>query len=259
MKIVVAIKPVPDPTIPVHLRLDGREIDLDGIPTVVNPFDEVALEAALRLRESGWGAGTDILAVSIAPALEGEAILRTALAMGADRALLVTTDVSQTLEPLLVARALHAVCQQQQPDLVIMGKQAPDSDDGQTGPMLAGLLGWNQATAVAAVTVPSSPDEALSVTCSVDGGLLTMALPCPAVMTVDLHLNQPRYASLPNILRTRRMPIEQLDINSLAIDLSPHTSLAGYRRPKLRSTAPGQRLNSATELAEMLVARRILP
>ncbi|MBF0124928.1 MAG: electron transfer flavoprotein subunit beta/FixA family protein [Magnetococcales bacterium] len=235
MRLLVAIKPIPDPAVLVRLRLDGDGVDLDGVSVVMNPFDEVALEAALRLRESGSGEVSDILAVSVAPSLEGEAILRTALAMGADRALLIEAN-SVSLEPLLVARVLQRVCVEQQPDLVLMGNQAPDVDNCQTGPMLAALLGWRQATAVSAM-----------------GELL----PPPAVITTDLTLNRPRYASLPNIMRTRRLPVAREDIAALGIDLTAYTAVVGYRQPPPRVSL-GRRVHDAAELAEALIAHQVL-
>ena len=201
MKILVPIKRVVDYNVKIRVKPDGSGVELANVKMSMNPFDEIAVEEAIRLKEKGKA--TEIVAVSIGPQQAQETI-RTALAMGADRGILVKTD--QTVEPLGVAKILKKLVEQESPQLVIMGKQAIDDDCNQTGQMLAALLGWGQGTFASQVGVDG---ESLTVTREIDGGLQTLVLKIPAVVTTDLRLNEPRYASLPNIMKAKKKPIQE--------------------------------------------------
>src|ERR1700755_180647 len=199
MKVLVAVKRVIDYNVKPRVKMDGSGVDLANVKMSMNPFDEIAVEKAIRLKEKG--AATEIVAVSIGPA-KAQETLRTALAMGADRAILIQSD--EDLEPLVRAKLLAKVAEEEQPGMVILGKQAIDDDSNQTGQMLAALLGWSQGTFASRVEVSGDSAE---VTREVDGGLETVKLKLPAVVTTDLRLNEPRYASLPNIMKAKSKPL----------------------------------------------------
>jgi electron transfer flavoprotein beta subunit len=208
----------------------------------MNPFDEIAVEEAIRLKEQGKV--TEIVAVSIGPAQAAETI-RTALAMGADRGILVKTDA--VVEPLAVAKVLKAVVEQEKPDLVIMGKQAIDDDSNQTGQMLAALLGWPQGTFAFKIT---PAEGSLDVTREVDGGLQTVTLRLPAVVTTDLRLNEPRYASLPNIMKAKKKPLDETSPETLGVDVAPRLKVLKTVEPGGRKA--GVKVGSVAELVEKL-------
>ena len=205
MKVLVPVKRVIDYNVKVRVKADGSGVDLANVKMSMNPFDEIAVEEAIRLKEAG--VATEVVAVSIG-VKQAQETLRTALAMGADRAILVVAadDVHTDIEPLAVAKMLKAIVDEEQPQLVIAGKQAIDNDMNATGQMLSALLGWSQATFAGAVTVEG---DAASVTREVDGGLQTISVKLPAVVTADLRLNEPRYASLPNIMKAKKKPLDE--------------------------------------------------
>ncbi len=226
MKILVAVKRVVDYNVKVRPKSDGTDVDLANVKMSINPFCEIAVEEAVRLKEKG--VATEIVAVSVGPQQSQEQ-LRTALALGADRAILVNSDDS--LEPLAIAKCLKAVCDAESPDIVLMGKQAIDGDNNQTGQMLAALLGCGQATFASELSVDG---DKINVIREVDGGLQTLALNLPAVVTSDLRLNEPRYASLPNIMKAKRKPLDTTTPADLSVDISPRTSLLGVELPAQR-------------------------
>ena len=226
MKILVAVKRVVDYNVKVRPKSDGSDVDLANVKMSINPFCEIAVEEAVRLKEKGTA--TEIIAVSVGPQQSQEQ-LRTALALGADRAILVNTD--ETLEPLAIAKCLKAVCDSESPDIVLMGKQAIDGDNNQTGQMLAALLGCGQGTFASELIVDG---DKLKVTREVDGGLQTLALNLPAVVTSDLRLNEPRYASLPNIMKAKRKPLDTTTPADLSVDIAPRVSLLGVELPAQR-------------------------
>ncbi len=242
MKILVAVKRVVDANVNVRVKADGSGVELNGVKMAMNPFDEVALEEALRLKEAG--AAQEVVVVSVGPAAAAETI-RSGLAMGADRGILVKVD--ERVEPLGVAKALKAVATQEAPGLVIMGKQAIDDDANQTGQMLAALAGWPQATFVSKVALDG--DRAIA-TREVDGGLETLSLPLPAVITVDLRLNEPRYASLPNIMRAKKKPIAEVSAADLGVDLKPRLTVLGVAPPPPRRS--GVKVADVAELVDKL-------
>ena len=242
MKVLVAVKRVIDYNVKARVKSDGSGIDLAGVKMSMNPFDEIAVEEAVRLKEAG--VATEVVAVSIGVAACQET-LRTAMALGADRGVLV--DTTAELEPLHVAKLLHALVGREQPQLVFLGKQAIDDDAGQTGQMLAALLRWPQATFASKVSVAGAGVE---VTREVDGGLETLALDLPAVVTVDLRLNSPRYATLPNIMKAKKKPLEILGAASLGVDLAPRTQLLKVSEPKAR--AGGVKVPDVTTLLNKL-------
>ncbi|MEP0322345.1 electron transfer flavoprotein subunit beta/FixA family protein, partial [Bauldia litoralis] len=223
MKILVPVKRVVDFNVKVRVKPDGSGVDLDNVKMAMNPFDEIAVEEALRLKEAGQA--EEIVVVSIGPAAAIDTI-RTALAMGADRGILVRAD--QPVEPLGVAKALKAVVAKEQPTLVILGKQAIDDDCNQTGQMLAALLGWPQGTFASKVVIDG---EAVTVTREIDGGLETVRLTLPAVVTTDLRLNEPRYASLPNIMRSKKKPVDETTAEELGVDLAPRLQVLKVEAP----------------------------
>jgi electron transfer flavoprotein beta subunit len=227
MKAIVAVKRVIDYNLKARVKSDGSGVDLAGVKMSMNPFDEIAVEEAVRLKEAGLV--TEVVAVSIGAAVCQET-LRTAMALGADRAVLVETNAE--LEPLHVAKLLKAVADKEQPQLFFLGKQAIDDDAGQTGQMLAALLRWPQATFASKVSVNGT---AVEVTREVDGGLETLALDLPAVVTVDLRLNSPRYVTLPNIMKAKKKPIDNLPADTLGVDLAPRTQVLKVSEPKARA------------------------
>jgi len=227
MKILVAVKRVIDYNVKARVKSDGTGIDLAGVKMSMNPFDEIAVEEAVRLKEAG--VVSEVVAVSIGvPACQET--LRTAMALGADRGVLIETAAE--LEPLHVAKLLKALVDKEQPRLVFLGKQAIDDDAGQTGQMLAALLRWPQATFASKVTVVGG---AVEVVREVDGGLETLALDLPVVVTVDLRLNSPRYATLPNIMKAKKKPIDTIAAASLGVDLAPRTQVLKVSEPKARA------------------------
>ncbi|WAC48170.1 electron transfer flavoprotein subunit beta/FixA family protein [Asticcacaulis sp. SL142] len=227
MKILVPVKRVIDYNVKVRVKADQTGVDLANVKMSMNPFDEIAVEEAVRLKEAGIA--TEIVAVSIGVA-QCEAILRTALAMGADRGLLIQTD--QDIEPLGIAKLLKAVIAEENPNIVLMGKQAIDGDNNATGQMLSTLLGWPQATFASKVVIEG--DEA-KVTREVDGGLQTLEVKLPAVITTDLRLNDPRYASLPNIMKAKKKPLDTKQVADYGIDVAPRLKVLKVAEPPKRS------------------------
>ncbi len=243
MKILVPVKRVVDYNVKIRVKPDGSGVELANVKMAMNPFDEIAVEEALRLREAGIA--TEVVAVSIGPAKTDETI-RTALAMGADRGIWVKT-AEAGIEPLAVAKLLKGVVGEEAPGLVILGKQAIDDDCNQTGQMLAALLGWPQATFASKVAVA---DGALTVTREVDGGLQTLALNLPAIVTTDLRLNEPRYASLPNIMKAKKKPIAEKAPEDYGVDLAPRLKVLNTAEPPGRKA--GVKVGSVAELVEKL-------
>ncbi len=242
MKILVAVKRVVDYNVKIRVKTDGSGVDTAHVKMSMNPFDEIAVEEALRLKEAGQTG--EIIAVSIGVSACQETI-RTALAMGADRGILVETEAE--IQPLAAAKILHALASRERPQLVILGKQAIDDDANQTGQMLAALLNWPQGTFASKV----SPDNGkLTVTREVDGGLETIRLNLPAVVTTDLRLNEPRYASLPNIMKAKKKPIETLKPQDLGIDPAPRLTTLKVVEPKKRQA--GIKVASVAELVQKL-------
>ncbi|NYZ24754.1 electron transfer flavoprotein subunit beta/FixA family protein [Azospirillum oleiclasticum] len=226
MKVLVAVKRVVDYNVKVRVKADGSGVETANVKMSMNPFDEIAVEEAVRLKEAGKA--TEIVAVSVGPA-QCQETLRTALAMGADRAILVQTDVA--VEPLGVAKILKALAGKEAPQLVILGKQAIDDDCNQTGQMLAALLGWGQGTFASKV----APGEgSVAVTREIDGGLETVELTLPAVVTADLRLNEPRYASLPNIMKAKKKPLETVTPDALGVDVTPRLTTVKVAEPPKR-------------------------
>ena len=242
MKIVVPVKRVVDKDIKIRVKADGSGVELANVKMSMNPFDEIAVEEAIRLKEAGKA--TEIIAVSIGPQQASETI-RTALAMGADRGILVKTD--QTVEPLAVAKILKAVVDAEQPGLVIMGKQAIDDDSNQTAQMLAALLGWAQGTFASKLAIEG---ESISVTREVDGGLQTLKLKAPAIISTDLRLNEPRYASLPNIMKAKKKPIDEKTPDALGVDIKPRLQVVKTSEPGGRQA--GVKVGSVAELVGKL-------
>ena len=242
MKVLVPVKRVIDFNVAVRVKADRSGVELTNVKMSINPFDEIAVEEAVRLKEKGIA--TEIVVVSIGPAQSSETI-RTALAMGADRGLLIKSDGE--LEPLTVAKILKAVCEEEKPGLVIMGKQAIDDDCNQTGQMLAALLGWPQGTFISRLKIETG--RAI-VTREVDGGLQTLDLALPAIVTTDLRLNEPRYASLPNIMKARKKPIAEKAIADYGVDAKPRLKILDVQEPAKRRT--GVRVTSAAELVGRL-------
>jgi electron transfer flavoprotein beta subunit len=242
MKILVPIKRVVDYNVKIRAKADGSGVETANVKMSMNPFDEIAVEEAVRLKEAGTA--SEIIAVSLG-AQACQETLRTALAMGADRAILVQTDAE--LQPLAVAKALKAVVEREQPRLVIMGKQAIDDDCNQTGQMLAALLGWPQGT-FASKVVPG--DGTVRVTREIDGGLETVELTLPAVVTTDLRLNEPRYASLPNIMKAKKKPLETLAPADLGVEVTPRLKTLKVAEPPRRQA--GIKVSSVAELVDKL-------
>jgi electron transfer flavoprotein beta subunit len=244
VKILVTAKRVPDPETVIKVAPDGTGIVTDNVKWVINPFDEIAIEEALRIKEKV--AGTEVVLVSIGQKTAQEQ-LRTGLAMGADRAILVLTDTA--LEPLAVARVIQKLSETEKPDLVLMGKQAIDDDSNCAGQMLAELLGWPQATFASKVELAGDQKSA-KVTREVDGGLETVAVPMPAVVTSDLRLNEPRYASLPGIMKARKKEMKEIPVAELGIDVTPRVKLVKLETPPKRSA--GRKVRSVQELVQVL-------
>jgi electron transfer flavoprotein beta subunit len=246
MKVLVPVKRVIDYNVKVRVRADGSGVDLANVKMSMNPFDEIAVEEAIRLKERG--VASEIVAVSIGVRQAAET-LRTALAMGADRAILIeaAADVHQDIEPLAVAKLLAAVAREEAPGLVLCGKQAIDNDMNATGQMLAALLGWAQATFASKLEVA---EGAAVVTREVDGGLQTIRVQLPAVVTVDLRLNEPRYASLPNIMKAKKKPLEEKTPADYGVDVAPRLTVLKTVEPAGRKA--GVRVKSVDELIQKL-------
>jgi electron transfer flavoprotein beta subunit len=242
MKILVPVKRVVDFNVKIRVKPDGSGVELANVKMSMNPFDEIAVEEAIRLKEQGKA--TEIVAVSIGPQAAQETI-RTALAMGADRGILVKTD--QAVEPLGVAKILKRIVEDEGPGLVIMGKQAIDDDSNQTGQMLAALLGWPQGTFAYRLTVG---DGAIDVTREVDGGLQTVGLKLPAIVTTDLRLNEPRYASLPNIMKAKKKPLAETSPEALGVDVAQRLKVLKTVEPGGRKA--GVKVSSVAELVQKL-------
>ncbi len=229
MKLLVAVKRVIDFNAKVRVKADGSAVEMTNVKMAMNPFDEIAVEEALRLKEAGHG---DEIVVVSAGVKACQETLRTALAMGADRAVLIETEVE--LQPLAVAKLLKAVVDKESSDLVILGKQAIDDDCNQTGQMLAALLDWPQATFASNIDV-SDADSEIKVTREIDGGLETIAVKLPAVVTSDLRLNEPRYVKLPDIMKAKRKPLDTLTPEELGIDVTPRVQTLKVEEPAIRS------------------------
>ena len=244
MKLLVAVKRVIDFNVKPRVKMDGSGVDLANVKMSMNPFDEIAVEEAIRLKENG--VATEIVAVSIGPA-KAQETLRTALAMGADRAILVQTE--EEVEPLAVAKILKGIAGEENPDLIILGKQAIDDDSNQTGQMLAALLGWPQGTFASKVEVAGGD---LNVTREVDGGLETAKLATPAVVTTDLRLNEPRYASLPNIMKAKSKPLSTKSPGDFGVDVAPRLETLKVTEPAKRQA--GVKVGSVDELVGKLKA-----
>ena len=242
MKLLVPVKRVVDYNVKVRVKADGSGVETAGVKMSMNPFDEIAVEEAVRLKEKG--VATEIVVVSMGVAQCQETI-RTALAMGADRGILVETDVE--LQPLAVAKLLRALVAKEQPGLILMGKQAIDDDMNATGQMLAALLGWPQGTFASRISIEG---EKLTVTREIDGGLETLELDLPCIVTADLRLNEPRYASLPNIMKARKKPIEVIKPADLGVDPAPRLKLVKVAEPPKR--VAGQKVGSIAELVQKL-------
>ncbi|WP_374444683.1 electron transfer flavoprotein subunit beta/FixA family protein [Stella sp.] len=242
MKVLVAVKRVVDYNVKIRVKGDKTGVETANVKMSMNPFDEIGVEEAVRLKEAG--VATDIVAVSLG-VTQCQETIRTALAMGADRGILVETD--QVLEPLAVAKLLKAVVEKEQPKLVILGKQAIDDDANQTGQMLAALLGWPQATFASKVKVDGDKAE---VTREVDGGLETIRIALPAIVTTDLRLNEPRYASLPNIMKAKKKPIETVKPADLGVDPAPRLTTLKVEEPAKRQA--GIKVKTVAELVDKL-------
>ncbi len=242
MKILVAVKRVIDPNVKVRVKSDGSGVETANVKMAMNPFDEIAVEEAIRMREAGKA--QEIVAVSIGPRQVQETI-RTALAMGADRGIHVATD--EAIQPLAAAKLLKAVVEKEQPQVAILGKQAIDDDAGQTGQMLAGLLGWSQATFASKIVLGDGEAE---ITREVDGGLETIKSKLPVVVTTDLRLNEPRYASLPNIMKAKKKPIEEITPADLGIEAASRLKVVKVVEPPKRKA--GVKVESAAELVDKL-------
>ena len=242
MKVFVPVKRVVDYNVKVRVKSDGTGVDLANVKMSMNPFDEIAIEEAVRLKEAG--VATEVVAISCGTAASQET-LRTALAIGADRAILVETDAD--VQPLAVAKLLKALVDKEGPQLVILGKQAIDDDSNQTGQMLAALLGWSQATFASKLEVEGSD---FKVTREVDGGLQTVKLKGPAIVTTDLRLNEPRYASLPNIMKAKKKPIDDKSAADYGVDLTPHLEVLKTTEPAGRKA--GVKVKDVAELVSKL-------
>lgn len=248
MKILVPVKRVVDYNVKVRVKPDGTGVELANVKMSMNPFDEIAVEEAIRIKEAGNA--EEIVIVSVGPTQAQETI-RTALAMGGDRGILVQTD--DVVEPLAIAKILQAIVGEENPDMVIMGKQAIDDDCNQTGQMLAALLGWAQGTFASKVI---AEDGSVSVTREVDGGLETIKLQLPAIITTDLRLNEPRYASLPNIMKAKRKEIAEKTPTDYGVDIAPRLSQLKVEAPAGRSA--GIKVESVAELVEKLKGEGVI-
>ncbi|MHA1544276.1 MAG: electron transfer flavoprotein subunit beta/FixA family protein [Alphaproteobacteria bacterium] len=242
MKILVPVKRVVDFNVKIRVKSDKSGVELSNVKMSMNPFDEIAIEEAVRLKENGKA--KEIIVISIGPAQAQETI-RTGLAMGGDRGILVKTD--DKVEPLAVAKILQKLVEEEKPDLVIMGKQAIDDDSNQTGQMLAALLGWSQGTFASEVEVGNGK---ITVTREIDGGLETLEIKTPAIVTTDLRLNEPRYASLPNIMQAKRKPLDEKSPGDLGVDISPRLETLKVEEPSKRDA--GIKVESVDELVAKL-------
>ncbi len=242
MKVLVPVKRVVDYNVKIRVKSDGSGVELANVKMSMNPFDEIAVEEALRLKEAGKV--EEVIAVSVGPA-KAEETIRTALAMGADRGILVETD--DVAEPLAVAKILKGIVEAESPDLVILGKQAIDDDCNQTGQMLSALLGWSQGTFASKVELG---DGKATVTREVDGGLQTVEIRMPAIVTTDLRLNQPRYASLPNIMKAKKKPLDKKTAADFGVDTGPRLQVLKTEEPEGRKA--GVKVGSVAELVDKL-------
>jgi electron transfer flavoprotein beta subunit len=242
MKILVPVKRVIDYNVKVRVKADQSGVELANVKMAMNPFDEIAVEQALRLREAETA--TEVVAVSIGPSQNQETI-RTALAMGADRGIHI--EASHDIEPLSVAKLLKAVVEKEAPELVLVGKQAIDDDCNQTGQMLAALLGWAQGTFVSGIELASDKAKIIR---EVDGGLEHLEIAMPAIVTVDLRLNEPRYASLPNIMKAKKKPLDSISVEELGVDVSPRLTTVKVEEPEARSA--GIKVSDVGELVDKL-------
>ncbi|WP_095587381.1 electron transfer flavoprotein subunit beta/FixA family protein [Actibacterium ureilyticum] len=246
MKVLVPVKRVIDYNVKVRVKADGSGVDLANVKMSMNPFDEIAVEEAIRLKEAGKA--DEVVAVSIG-VKQAQETLRTALAMGADRAILVVAadDLHTDIEPLAVAKILKAIVDEEQPGLVIAGKQAIDNDMNATGQMLSALLGWSQATFASEIDIDG---DAAKVTREVDGGLQTISVKLPAIVTADLRLNEPRYASLPNIMKAKKKPLDEKTAADYGVDVAPRLEIVSTAEPAARSA--GIMVGSVDELVAKL-------
>ena len=242
MKILVPVKRVIDYNVKVRVKSDETGVDLANVKMSMNPFDEIAVEEAVRLKEAGTA--TEIVAISIGPE-KAQDQLRQALAMGADRAILIKAD--KTIEPINVAKLLKAVAEEEKPELIILGKQAIDDDCNQTGQMLAALLGWAQGTFASKIALS---DGAVNVTREIDGGLQTISVKLPAVVTTDLRLNEPRYASLPNIMKAKKKPLDIKEIGDFDVDVAPRLVTLKVTEPPKRGA--GIKVETVADLVDKL-------
>jgi electron transfer flavoprotein beta subunit len=242
MKVLVPVKRVIDYNVKIRVKADQTGVETANVKMSMNPFDEIAVEEAIRLREAGTA--TEVIAVSVGPQQCQETI-RTALAMGADRGILIQTD--DEVQPLAVAKLLKAVANKEAPDLVILGKQAIDDDSNQTGQMLAALLGWSQATFASKLEIDG---DSANVIREVDGGLETLKITMPCIVTTDLRLNEPRYASLPNIMKAKKKPIDQMTPADLGVDITPRLTTLKVVEPAKREA--GVRVEDVTQLVDKL-------
>ncbi len=244
MKILVPVKRVVDYNVKIRVKPDGSGVELANVKMSMNPFDEIAVEEALRLREAGTA--TEVIAVSIGP-VKAQETIRTALAMGADRGILVQTDDDAIVEPLAVAKILKGIAEEEQPGLVILGKQAIDDDCNQTGQMLSALLNWSQATFASKITIADGTAE---VTREVDGGLETLNVTMPVIVTTDLRLNEPRYASLPNIMKAKKKPLDIKAPSDYGVDIAPRLNVISTTEPPTRNA--GVIVESVADLVDKL-------
>ncbi|MGB5444266.1 MAG: electron transfer flavoprotein subunit beta/FixA family protein [Psychromonas sp.] len=242
MKVLVMVKRVSDPNVMIHVNADNTGVDLNNVKMAINPFCEIAVEEAVRLKEAGIV--SEIVALSLG-SNQSQEQLRTALAMGADRAILLESDI--TLEPLTVAKLATKVIEEEQPGLVMLGKQSIDTDNSQTGQMLAAMLGWSQGTFASKLEIDGNK---VNITREVDSGLQSLSLTTPAVITCDLRLNEPRFASLPNIMKAKRKPLEIKAATEYGIDLTPRIKTLKIETPNVRQS--GEILSSVAELIEKL-------
>ena len=242
MKVLVPVKRVIDYNVKVRVKADNSGVELANVKMAMNPFDEIAVEQSLRLKEAGGA--EEVVVVSIGPAQNQETI-RTALAMGADRGIHI--EASHDIEPLAVAKLLKAVVERENPSLVLVGKQAIDDDCNQTGQMLAALLGWAQGTFVSALDVAG---DRAKIVREVDGGLEHLEIKMPAIVSVDLRLNEPRYASLPNIMKAKKKPLDSLNVNDLGVDIKPRLTVVKVEEPDAREA--GVKVADVKELVEKL-------
>ncbi len=242
MKVLVPVKRVIDYNVKVRVKSDQTGVDLANVKMSMNPFDEIAVEEAVRLKEAGTA--EEIVAISIGPE-KAQDQLRQALAMGADRAILIKTD--ETVEPLAVAKLLKAVVEEEKPELVILGKQAIDDDSNQTGQMLAALLGWAQGTFASEVKIDGGK---ANVTREIDGGLQTISINLPAIVTTDLRLNEPRYASLPNIMKAKKKPLDVKEVGDYGVDIAPRLKTVKVTEPPKREA--GVKVADVAELVSKL-------